>query len=155
MITNQNSEIIRQLYAQVSAKKRHTGNYYIRSAGFTQYTSTARPSGLKTFNIFFAAVGSAFPDYDLSIDNMIVKGDRVMVRYTISGTHKRDFMGMAPTNARINVTGIDIFRLDNGKVVEYWDAAHQMSALPHTDRGALLSSGSRHTRNLTTTAAGK
>ena len=55
-----------------------------------------------------------------------------MTRYTITGTHKAHFMGMAPTNETVNICGIDIFRIESGKVVEHWDAAHQIKALSNT-----------------------
>jgi steroid delta-isomerase-like uncharacterized protein len=101
-----------------------------RKTGFNQYTASERHVSLRAFNRFFAIINEAFPDYDLIIENLIAKEDRVMVRYTINGTHKGSFMGMPPTNERITITGIDVFRLDNGKVVEHWDAAHQISAIP-------------------------
>jgi predicted ester cyclase len=140
MIIEHNTEIIRQLYFEISSRRLMT-NTGTRRHSFTQYTASSKPSSLKAFKNFFSVVGDALPDYDLSIDSLTVKGDRVMVRYTISGTHKGDFMGIAPTNERITITGIDIFRLDNGKVVEYWDAAHQVCAFPTVDRGPILPSG--------------
>jgi predicted ester cyclase len=130
MIDERNREIIRQLYQSACAKKRPETGDRPRKMGFTQYTVSERHSSLKAFHKFFDVICGAFPDYDLNIENMVLKNDRVMVRYTIYGTHKGDFMGLAPTNERVAVTGIDVFRLDNGKVVEHWDAAHQVSALP-------------------------
>ena len=67
------------------------------------------------------AVSEAFPDYDLTIDNLTVKGDRVWSAI-LSAAPRKTLHGIAPTNERTTVTGIDIFRLDNGKVVEHWDA---------------------------------
>jgi hypothetical protein len=51
-------------------------------------------------------------------------------------------MGMPPTNERMKITGIDVFRLDNGKVTEHWDAAHQMSAFPGLYSEPVAASGS-------------
>ena len=138
----QNREIIRKLYTEVIERKSYTGSYRPKGNRFTPYTVSARPSSLKAFGQFFMAVGEAFPDYELNIDHLITKGDRVMVRYTISGTHKGKFMGMSPTNERMTITGIDVFRLDNGRVIEYWDAAHQMSALPNLINQSVTASGS-------------
>ena len=73
-----------------------------------------------------------------------------MVRYTICGTQKNPFMGIAPTNERITITGIDIFRLDNGKVVEHWNAAHQICALPQFYDQPLFPSQPRRPGVLTT-----
>jgi predicted ester cyclase len=91
-----------------------------------QFGMPARRSGLEILNSFLTEVGSAFPDYRLNINNLLIKGDQVMVRYTISGTHKNNFRGLAPTHTQMDITGIDLFRLDRGRVVEYSDIAHQI-----------------------------
>ena len=78
---------------------------------------------------FFFSVSEAFPDYKLFINNLKVKGDKVMAKYTISGTQMGSFLGMMPTQEKMTVTGIDVFRLNNGEVIEYWDAAHKIEAL--------------------------
>jgi predicted ester cyclase len=124
-----NAEIIQQLYLDIIPRVRKDLFNKPKRNLFTQYTVSARPSSLKTFNAFFSAISTAFPDFKLNIDNLVCKGDRVMARYTICGIHKGDFMGKTPTNKQTTIAGIDIFRLDNGKVVEHWDAAHQISAL--------------------------
>lgn len=108
-------------------------DYKARRKIFTRYAAS-RPSSLKAFKSFFTAVSAAFPDYDLKIDNILSKGDKVMARYTISGTQKGDFLGIIPTNERTTVTGIDIFRLDNGKVAQHWNATHQLCACQHIER---------------------
>ncbi len=123
-----NGEIIRQLYKDVTSSRRGYRIPKTEGSNFTQYTVTGKPSSLKSFYRFFATVKEAFPDYELIMENLIVKGDRVMARYTISGTHQAEFMGIMPTHEKMAITGIDVFRLDQGQVVEHWDAAHQVSA---------------------------
>ena len=125
-----NSEIIRQLYLETTANIRRDSGYRTFQVKFTQFTFPHRSSSLKTFGTFFSAVKEAFPDFVLNIDSLVTKGDRVMARYTISGTHKGNFLGLAPTHQKTTISGIDLFRLNDGKVVEHWDAAHQISILP-------------------------
>jgi predicted ester cyclase len=148
MINEQNREIIRQLYTAVIAKSRQASRDKSRPNGFTQYTVSARPSSLKAFKNFFAAVTEAFPDYDLTIDALVEKGDKIMARYTISGTQTGHFMGLTPSYEKLTITGIDIFRLDNGKVIEHWDAAHQISALPLSTQGMTTITNSRNSGRL-------
>ena len=150
-----NGEIIRQLYYEVTSQRRTDHILKTGSNGFTQYTVSSKPSSLKTFYRFFASVSEAFPDYELNLDNLIVKGDRVMARYTISGTHKGDFMGLAATHERMAISGIDVFRLDKGQVIEHWDAAHQISALPQLPRETSIPSASLHPGGLTVSPSGK
>jgi len=62
----------------------------------------------------------AFPDSNFRIDDTICEGDRVVTRWTVSGTHKGTLHGIAPTGKRVTVTGITVFRLANGKIAEAW-----------------------------------
>jgi steroid delta-isomerase-like uncharacterized protein len=63
----------------------------------------------------------AFPDVYHTIDDIIVEGDKVVVRWTYTGTHKGEIMGIPPTNKKVTVWGIDIFRFAGGKRVEGWE----------------------------------
>jgi len=63
---------------------------------------------------------NAFPDYHTTVEDMIAEGDKVVYRWTDSGTHRGEFMGIAPTNKRVTFTGITIHRIVGGKLVERW-----------------------------------
>lgn len=155
MVVEMNAEIIRQLYFEVSSRRQVGVSAGVRRHGFSQYTVSAKPSSLKAFKNFFSLVNDALPDYSLSIESLTVKGDKVMVKYTISGTHQGVFMGIEPTNKRLTITGIDIFRVINGKVVEHWDAAHQICAIPSVQRDFALSSASMPQSNLSINSSKK
>ena len=63
---------------------------------------------------------AAFPDAHFTIQDQIADGEEVATRWTASGTHKGDLMGIAPTGKRATATGISIDRFQNGKAVETW-----------------------------------
>ena len=63
---------------------------------------------------------SAFPDLHFTIEDLIAEGDKVVVRYRATGTHKGELMGLAPTNRRATVTAILISRIAGGKIAEQW-----------------------------------
>jgi steroid delta-isomerase-like uncharacterized protein len=71
----------------------------------------------------------AFPDNHFSIDDMIVEGDKVAARYTITGTHKGEFMGVPPTNKKIKIRAIAIERFAGGKIVEEWGMDDTLSLM--------------------------
>jgi steroid delta-isomerase-like uncharacterized protein len=64
--------------------------------------------------------GIAFPDASVSVDLMVAEGDRVATRYTMRGTHRDGFLGIAATGKRVEFTGITIFRVADGQLVEGW-----------------------------------
>ncbi len=69
---------------------------------------------------FAAMMRSAFPDLHLTIEDMIAEGDKVVMRSTWSGTHEGEFMGIPATGRRVTVSGIDISRVADGRMVEHW-----------------------------------
>jgi len=80
---------------------------------------------------------NAFPDFYWRVDDQIAEGDRVTTRYTLGGTHQGEFFGVPGTGKRIEITGINIDRFDEGgKLVEEWPeydllgAMQQMGAVP-------------------------
>jgi len=63
---------------------------------------------------------AAMPDFQTAIEDLVAEGDKVVMRFTATGTFKNDFMGLPPTGKLIKFTGISIFRLAGGKIVEHW-----------------------------------
>jgi predicted ester cyclase len=72
---------------------------------------------------------SAFPDFKVTIDDLIAEGDKVVVRSTWSGTHKGEFMGNAPTGKSVSFGVIDIIRFAGGKAVEHWGQMDRMGMM--------------------------
>jgi steroid delta-isomerase-like uncharacterized protein len=65
-----------------------------------------------------AANRDAFPDLVWTVDDMVADGDTVAVRYTMTGTHRGNFAGVAPTNKPIVAQSTAFYRLADGKIVE-------------------------------------
>jgi len=63
---------------------------------------------------------TAFPDAQFRIDDQIAEGDMVVNRWTGSGTHKGELMGISPSGLQVTWTGISIYKFDEGKIVEIW-----------------------------------
>lgn len=79
---------------------------------------------------FFAA----FPDGRFSIEDMIAEGDRVVSRYTFRGTHQGIWItGTPPTGKHVTLSGNEIHRIVDGKVVEQWSEFDTLSALQQFD----------------------
>ena len=77
-------------------------------------------SGLDAIKEQTAKFYTAFPDFQHVIEDMIAEGDKVATRFTDRGTHKGEFMGIAPTGKKVSFTAIGICRITEGKLVEAW-----------------------------------
>src|SRR5713101_5168174 len=75
---------------------------------------------------------TAFPDLRITIEDTISEDDKLVISWNVSGTHKGDLKGIAPTNKKMSVEGITISRHANGKILESrvsWDALGMMQQL--------------------------
>ncbi len=77
-------------------------------------------TGTQGYRQFVEIYRAAFPDLRFTINDQIADGDKVVTRWTATGTHKGALMGIAPTGKRSTVTGITIEHYKDGKAVEAW-----------------------------------
>ena len=82
------------------------------------------PGGFKKYASILL---TAFPDVQLTIEDQIAEGDKVVTRWTCTATHKGELIGIPPTGVQVTWTGIDILRIAGGKVVESWVIADDFS----------------------------
>ena len=75
------------------------------------------PDGAKKYA---SAVIAAIPDRKLVNEDIFAKGDKVLLRWTISGTNTGQLFGNPPTGKPYVATGFDLFRISNGKIMEMW-----------------------------------
>jgi predicted ester cyclase len=99
--------------------------------------------GLQGIKLFVTAIRTAFPDIELTIEDVIAEGDKVVVRYTARGTHKGVFQGIAATGRQVSWAGINIYRHEGSKAVETWQLASTLAVIqqlgvvtPSADAGA-------------------
>jgi steroid delta-isomerase-like uncharacterized protein len=79
------------------------------------------PPGIDGYKQFVERYMNAFPDTHMTVEDEIVAGDTVVVRWTVTGTHRGELPGLPPTGRKISLSGISIARLREGKFVESWN----------------------------------
>ena len=62
----------------------------------------------------------SFPDWNEKVEDIVAEGDRVVIRFTSTGTQEGQFEGIAPTGKKVKIVEVAIFRLVHGKIVEQW-----------------------------------
>ena len=82
-----------------------------------------------------------FPDYQETIEDIIAEGDKVWSRITFTGTHTGEFLGLAPTGKKVTFTGVAVWHIVDGKIVDIWevydllDFYKQLGLIEYTGKG--------------------
>lgn len=122
MSTEENKALVRQLYDEINKGNMGALDTFVRPdfvsyGGFT--FSVVR--GLDALKEIVDSLRTAVPDLQFTVDGLIAEDDKVVAMGTVTGTHKGNFMGMAPaTGNALKWTGISIFRIQNGQIAERW-----------------------------------
>jgi predicted ester cyclase len=77
------------------------------------------------WNLFF----TAFPDLKFTVDLVVAQDDLASTHWTATGTHRGEWLGIAPTDREVTWTGINIFRFECGQIVEAWGVADHLGLL--------------------------
>jgi steroid delta-isomerase-like uncharacterized protein len=84
------------------------------------------PEGLKGVVSMFR---SAIPDLKMVVEDMIAEGDKVVLRYTLEGTHEGELFGIPPTGKQLSVKGIAVERVSDGKIREHWRVTDELGMM--------------------------
>ena len=78
------------------------------------------PAGLKGGKMVHQTFLTAFPDGQVTTEDLITEGDKVVERFSFRGTNTGSFMGAPATGKKVTSSGMSVFRITNGKIVEHW-----------------------------------
>jgi steroid delta-isomerase-like uncharacterized protein len=114
--------------------------YELLSDNFVNHIGSETQQGVEALVASYEPFFEAMPDFHSQITTLTAQYDRVAVRATFTGTHKGNFMGIAPaTGKAITWTGQIIYRFDeSGKIVERWQDADGLGLM--TQLGAVSGS---------------
>ncbi len=105
------------------------------------FDHTRQLRGLETLKQQMKLGRQAFSDYRETIEDIVAEGDKVWVFLTYEATHTGDFHGIAPTGNKLTAPTVDIQRLVDGKILEYWNVSNtldwfiQLGVIEYTEKG--------------------
>ena len=124
-----NKELIRRFYeVVVSGNLLDEIPQYISEDWMLRTGDDTTFIGVEGMRQHLIAVRKTYPDYSMKILRQYEDGDAIISEFIMRGTHKGEFIGITPTNKVIEITGVDIDRVMNGKIIEHGGATNTFDA---------------------------
>ncbi len=130
MSTEQNKELCRRFYAAVSS-----GDFdvldLIVAPNFVEHAvvDPRMPAGREGVKALFRMARQAMPDMTITAEDIVAEGDRIAARAVMTGTQTGEFMGIPPSGKHVEMTVMDLIRIENGMYVEHWGVADMMGMM--------------------------
>jgi len=150
MSTEANKALIRRFYDEVTNGRNLAALDELLAPNFAGFTVAGAEYGQnrEEFKQMLSTMLNAFPDHHQTIHDWIAENDKVVTRWTVQGTHQGEYAGIAPTGKTVKITGIDIFRVVDGKIVEVWAEVNMPDMMeqlvPHDHHGKHSTATPRH-----------
>jgi len=129
MSTEENKIIVRKFFEEGPSKGNLNIANELLSPDFALHVPLPAPPGIEGINEVITSCRAAFEHLNVTIEDMIAEGNNVAVRFTAHGVHKGDFMGLQATGKPITMTGIEVFRIKDGKIAELWGEANLLGLM--------------------------
>jgi predicted ester cyclase len=130
MSLEDNKRVVRRYYEEVG----NTGNVdrieQFISPEYTEvYEGKRYTKGIEGARAHVIGVRRTYPDLHITIERQIAEGEWVVSCITARGTHRGSWLGMKPTNRPLVITGVNVDRVVNGKIVEHGGSANMLEPL--------------------------
>ncbi len=131
-----NKAIVRRWYEKMWNKGNLELIDELIASDVTGHSPIQNVDGVEASKRYVTMSRAAFPDLHFTIEEMIAEGDKVVAVRTLAGTHRGEYLGVAPTGNHVNITGINVFRIADGRIaetstfVDTLDLMEQLGATP-------------------------
>lgn len=130
MSTEDNKALVRRFYDEVFNNKNLAGvDAFVAPNIIDHSLPPGAPGEIEGVRQTITMFLTAFPDLNLTLEDIIAEGDKVVVRWTMRGTHQGASLGMPPTGKQFTLPGISLVRLDGGMAAETWVSFDQLVML--------------------------
>lgn len=131
MSTEQNKALVRRFVEEVVNRQNLEAIDALVAADFVEHDELAvgSPPGPAGQKRFIGMILRAFPDLHIEVKQAVAEGDTVVFYQTLRGTHRGEFMGLAPTGKAVAFDATDIVRVANGQMAEHWSVMDTLGLL--------------------------
>ncbi|MEW5961844.1 MAG: ester cyclase [Chloroflexota bacterium] len=120
MSAEQYKTLVRRLFGEAVNKGDLSVVDELIGPGYVNHNFPAPAPGTEGFKQVITMFRASFPDLYVTLHDVIVEGDKLSTRGSWRGTHQGEFMNIPATGKQVTVSYIDLWRMENGKLVENW-----------------------------------
>ena len=133
---DENIKVISRFIQEFKNNANHDIVDALFTPGFVHHFKDPRlPPGSQAIKLIGQSIVAGFPDVQVSVEDLLADGDKVIERTTARATHTGEFNGIPATGKQVVWTEIHIYRLEDGKIAELWSEIDLLGLL--TQLGAI------------------
>jgi predicted ester cyclase len=143
MSIEHNRQLVRRFYAEVVGGGDYSNLGSFVATDYLDHNAAEAGRGPEVVRTHLEAIRTTLPDFTIEIEDIFAEGEYVITRVTGRGTHLGEWMGIKPTGREVRLKGINIDRVERGRIAEHWGEADtigmlvQMGVDPLAGRAAL------------------
>ncbi len=128
-MSEDNKRVVREFLTEVIGAKDPDARPDLLAPGYVSNFGGMPPFDHEGWKQMASGFFAAFPDLDLTIRDAVAEGDLVAVRWSWTGTHNGDLMGMPPTGKHVSTGGMGFYRVVGGQIAEEWILEDMMGVM--------------------------
>jgi steroid delta-isomerase-like uncharacterized protein len=129
-MSEDNKALARSSWEEIVNKQNPQAIEEVYAPNFVWHEPDQDIQGYEQAKQFVSAFFKGFPDINISVEDVIAEGDKAVTRYTIRGTHQGETEEFGPpTEKQMELKGITVHRIEDGKIVEEWEAYDNLSVM--------------------------
>ena len=125
----ENKALVRRYYDDVLTGGDRKLLARLLDPAFVSHVSGGPDAGAEAYAAAVAVTHAAFPDLAVTVHDQVAEDDKVVTRWSATGTHNGDFVGVPASGRLITVTGIHIHRVRHGRLIEHWEELNLLGLL--------------------------
>jgi steroid delta-isomerase-like uncharacterized protein len=140
-MSKQSKTLTRRIFEEMQSQGNLAIADDIFASDFVNHTPFGDMVGPEGAKQFVTKLRTGFPDLQVTIEEQIAEGDKVATHWTARGTHQNEFQGIPATGKQMEIRGIVISQIADGKIVEQWGnpdvlaLMQQLGVVPALEQG--------------------
>jgi predicted ester cyclase len=130
MSIEESKQLIRRFYTEIVGAGDYSNLDSFVAADYVDHNAAEESGrGPEVVRTHLEPIRMTLPDFTIQIEDIFAEGDHVVTRVTGRGTHLGEWMGIKPTGREVRLKGINIDRVDRGRIAEHWGEADTIGML--------------------------